>query len=219
MGSCFGRCLPKSSCRNSNSVDFNFLIEENTFPYKKSRGFLDKWFLRRKSKKGLQLQKPVLELVDDMLNPHLSYYNRLSESQQLPSTSSCHSNDIPLQSLDARALLAKTTVSTPASSLDLEWEHEIVQPSMVPDTSGSSWTAFGDDNCSESSTRNTAPACNSESWSRISSANSLEWDSVHNSLNPSPPASEIDNDTQVLLNEIERLTSQTLQETGRDLIS
>lgn len=133
--------------------------------------------------------------------------------------SSCHSNDIPLQSLDARALLAKTTVSTPASSLDLEWEHEIVQPSMVPDTSGSSWTAFGDDNCSESSTRNTAPACNSESWSRISSANSLEWDSVHNSLNPSPPASEIDNDTQVLLNEIERLTSQTLQETGRDLIS
>lgn len=56
-------------------------------------------------------------------------------------------------------------------------------------------------------------------WSRISSANSLEWDSVQNSLHVSPPASDVDTDTQMLLCEIERLTSQTLSETGLDLES
>lgn len=53
--------------------------------------------------------------------------------------SSCTSHDIPLQSLDARALLARTTESTPGSSLDLEWEHETLPISVVSDTPGRSW--------------------------------------------------------------------------------
>lgn len=56
-------------------------------------------------------------------------------------------------------------------------------------------------------------------WSRVSSANSLEWDNVQNSFQESPPASEIDTDTQFLLCEIERLTNKTLEETGQDLLS
>lgn len=47
--------------------------------------------------------------------------------------------DIQLQCLDARALLQRTTTSTPASSLDLEWEHETLPISMAQDPSGSSW--------------------------------------------------------------------------------
>lgn len=70
----------------------------------------------------------------------------------------------------------------------------------------------------ETSPQNSVPQRGSDSeWSRVSSANSLEWDNVQNSLHVSPPASDIDTDTQLLLCEIERLTSQTLSETGLDL--
>lgn len=73
---------------------------------------------------------------------------------------------------------------------------------------------------SESNTQNNAQAINSDSdWSRVSSANSLEWDNVQNSIPTSPPLSEVDTDTQLLLSEIERLTNKTLQETGQDLFS
>lgn len=73
---------------------------------------------------------------------------------------------------------------------------------------------------SNSSPQNTAPIANSDSdWSRVSSANSLEWDNVQNSIHASPPLSEVDTDTQFLLSEIERLTNKTLEETGQDLFS
>lgn len=72
----------------------------------------------------------------------------------------------------------------------------------------------------ESSPQNSVPAQGSDSeWSRVSSTNSLEWDNVQNSLHASPPISDIDTDTQLLLCEIERLTTQTLSETGLDLES
>ncbi|GJQ67179.1 hypothetical protein Trydic_g10249, partial [Trypoxylus dichotomus] len=70
----------------------------------------------------------------------------------------------------------------------------------------------------ESSARNHQPNTDSD-WSRVSSANSLEWDNVPTSFHGSPPVSEIDTDTQLLLSEIERLTSQTLKETGKELFS
>jgi hypothetical protein len=162
-------------------------------------------------------------LVDGLLNPQVTAYSRLNESQRLPSTGSCTSRDIQLQCLDARALLSRTATSTPVSSLDLEWEHETIPISVIHDPSGSSWTALPEDfsQCpTESSPQNTAPALNSDSdWSRVSSANSLEWDNVQNSIQASPPMSEVDTDTQMLLSEIERLTSQTLRETGHDLFS
>lgn len=50
-------------------------------------------------------------------------------------------------------------------------------------------------------------------YSRVSSsANSLEWDSVQNSIQSE--GDTIDTDTQFLLNEIDRLTMQALKETG-----
>ncbi|KAJ8977901.1 hypothetical protein NQ317_012402 [Molorchus minor] len=57
----------------NNDVDFTFLLED----------------------------KPVLQLVDGILNPQLSTYSRLSESQRLSSTGSRTSRDIQLQCLDA----------------------------------------------------------------------------------------------------------------------
>lgn len=79
---------------------------------------------------------------------------------------------------------------------------------------------FEDKHHSEPSPQNAVPLRGSDSeWSRVSSANSLEWDNVQNTLHVSPPASDIDTDTQMLLCEIERLTSQTLSETGLDLDS
>lgn len=71
---------------------------------------------------------------------------------------------------------------------------------------------------STSSQNNTTPAANSDDWSRVSSTNSLEWDNVQ-SIRDSPLLSEIDPDTQFLLCEIERLTTKTLEETGKDLFS
>lgn len=63
------------------------------------------------------------------------------------------------------------------------------------------------------------PQGSDSDWSRVSSVNSLEWDNVQSSLHASPPASDVDTDTQMLLCEIERLTTQTLSETGLDLDS
>ncbi|XP_028135678.1 uncharacterized protein LOC114330525 isoform X2 [Diabrotica virgifera virgifera] len=139
---------------------------------------------------------------------------------------SCTSRDIQLQCLDARALLQRTATSTPASSLDLEWEHETLPASMIHDPSGSSWTALPEDiSCcpTTSHTHNSEMNANASDsdWSRVSSANSLEWDNVQNSIQAegSPPISELDTDTQFLLGEIERLTNKTLEETGKELFS
>ncbi|XP_044256582.1 uncharacterized protein LOC123006270 isoform X2 [Tribolium madens] len=225
MGSCFGKCLPKSDTSKSlrnfnilqgqrNGVEFAFLVDDSSTTQHIKRSFFSRLFNKRNDNK-----QPVLNLVDGLLNPQLTAYSRLNESQRLPSTGSCTSRDIQLQCLDARALLSRTAASTPVSSLDLEWEHETIPISMIHDPSGSSWTALPED-FSETSPQNTAPGLNSDSdWSRVSSANSLEWDNVQNSIQASPPISEIDTDTQILLSEIERLTSKTLRETGHDLFS
>ncbi|KAK9720856.1 hypothetical protein QE152_g21826 [Popillia japonica] len=224
MGACMGRCLSQKDNRylsQQNSVhDFTFLVEENAYGYEESkRNFFVRLFSKRKSRK----KKPVLEFVDDILNPHFTSYNRLQENQQLSATSSYNSKDIPLQCLDAKALLVRTTMSTPASSLDLEWEHETLPVSIAHDPSGGSWTALPEQVIehadTESSIRNNNQPNTDSDWSRVSSANSLEWDNVPTSFQDSPLVSEIDTDTQLLLSEIERLTSQTLKETGKELFS
>lgn len=53
--------------------------------------------------------------------------------------SSYTSKDIPLQCLDARALLARTSTSTPGSSLDLEWEHETLPTTIINEHSAGTW--------------------------------------------------------------------------------
>nr|XP_022916002.1 uncharacterized protein LOC111425943 [Onthophagus taurus] len=222
MGNCMGRCLPQSNrfVSKHNSIhDFSQLLEESSMQHEEDkRNIFVRLFSKRKSRK----KKPVLEFVDDILTPHLTTYNRLNDSQQLSCTSSFTGKDIPLQCLDAKALLARTNMSTPASSLDLEWEHETLPISMVNDASGGSWTIMQEDimeniDNTESSVKN--PIYTESDWSRVSSANSLEWDNVPTSIQGSPPASEVDADTQFLLSEIERLTSQTLMETGKELFS
>lgn len=77
---------------------------------------------------------------------------------------------------------------------------------------------FDADLCRTDSSTQNAQGSNSD-WSRVSSADSLEWDNVQNSFQASPPISDIDADTQLLLSEIERLTSEALKETGQSLIS
>ncbi|KAG5889430.1 hypothetical protein JTB14_032763 [Gonioctena quinquepunctata] len=232
MGNCFQTCLPGSASKTigsftildneTSAVDIACLVDENAsyIEQNKSRGLLSRFFKKRTNKK-----KPVLQLVDGLINPQVSTYSRLSDSQKHPSTGSCTSRDIQLQFLDARALLQRTTTSTPASSLDLEWEHETLPISMIHDPSGSSWTALPEDvslcpsNSSPHNSANVAPASDSD-WSRVSSSdNSLEWDNVHNSIHATPPLSEVDTDTQFLLCEIERLTNKTLEETGQELFS
>nr|CAH7744011.1 unnamed protein product [Callosobruchus chinensis] len=230
MGNCFKGCLPESDTvrtfgnlrilSQQSNVDFTSLLEDSGSEeqHGRRRNFLTRIFRKRRNK-----HKPVLQLVDGILNPQLTAYSRLSESQRLPSSGSCTSKDIQLQCLDARALLQRTATSTPASSLDLEWEHETLPVSTLYDPSASSWTAIPEDisHCpSSASPLPTGAAVNSESdWSRISSANSLEWDNAQNSIQASPPLSEVDADTQFLLCEIERLTNKTLEETGQDLFS
>lgn len=64
-------------------------------------------------------------------------------------------------------------------------------------------------------TQNASPfhtgAVTDSECSRVSSsANSLEWDSVQNSIH----SEGLDTDTQYLLNEIDRLTMLALRETG-----
>ncbi|KRT80178.1 hypothetical protein AMK59_8695 [Oryctes borbonicus] len=223
MGACMGRCLSRTENRylsqQNSQQDFTFLVEESAYGYEENKR---NFFIRLFSKRRARKKKPVLEFVDDILNPHFTSYNRLQENQQLSTTSSYNSRDIPLQCLDAKALLIRTTMSTPASSLDLEWEHETLPVSLVHDPSGGSWTALQGQTAehadTESSMRNNQPNTDSD-WSRVSSANSLEWDNVPTSFQGSPPVSEIDTDTQLLLSEIERLTSQTLKETGKEIFS
>lgn len=70
-----------------------------------------------------------------------------------------------------------------------------------------------------STTRNVGAQSSTSDWSRVSSADSLEWDPVQSPLHCTPTSSELDTDTQQLLTEIERLTDQALRETGCGLTS
>lgn len=68
----------------------------------------------------------------------------------------------------------------------------------------------------DSSATNGKTCASSAGWSRISTPDSLEWDPVE-----APLASmgdecqrDLDTETEMLLSEIERLTSRALRETG-----
>ncbi|KAL1517254.1 hypothetical protein ABEB36_001041 [Hypothenemus hampei] len=215
MGNCFG-CLPSCKKNGGALCNFNFLSqsrsnfsalleEKNTTSDSHKRSFLPTFLQKRKYR---QKMHPT-GIVDNLLKPQLSY-RRLSESQRVLPQSSYFKRDIQLQCLDARALLRRTSISsrasTPTSSLDLEWEHETLPVSSL--VYGSSWTPsiFPED------VQSTQKHCNitESDCSRVSSsANSLEWDSVQNSVH-----SDVDTDTQYLLNEIDRLTMKALKETG-----
>ncbi|KAK6631102.1 hypothetical protein RUM43_014198 [Polyplax serrata] len=82
--------------------------------------------------------------------------------------------------------------SASVNSLDLEWEH---LPEMVVFSS----------NADREEPKSVTSA---EGWSRISSADSLEWDHVKVEMKE-----EVDTETEQLLQEIEMLSTKALQET------
>ncbi|XP_045463304.1 uncharacterized protein LOC123672979 [Harmonia axyridis] len=221
MGNCFGKCLPRMLSGHNDSsysdkdkvscetLDLNTNLESfnNSFlnGSKTSGSFLSHSFTERKFGK----KKPVLQFVDELLHPQKkNTYSRLKEPC-LPLAGSSTITDIQLHSLDARALLPLTNQSSPTTSLDLEWEHEIIPFFMVSENSSKNISRPE----SEYSVQSMMPTGPNSDCTQASSANSLEWDSLYPI---SPPVSEVDGDTQILLGEIERLTKQTLSETGLD---
>ncbi|XP_063217994.1 uncharacterized protein LOC134528359 isoform X2 [Bacillus rossius redtenbacheri] len=136
------------------------------------------------------------------------------------STSGYREVSTPLQPLDARSLLAARLLqecaqprarsavsSTPPSSLDLEWEHDVCLPVQAMHFAPPA------DDCSVATGRDgaTATGPSSAAWSRVSSPDSLEWDPAEA---PLCAADQLDLETEQLLGEIERLTSRALRETG-----
>ncbi|CAG9859926.1 unnamed protein product [Phyllotreta striolata] len=139
---------------------------------------------------------------------------------------SSSSKDIQLQCLDVRALLHRNSLSTVgSSSLDLEWDNETLPESVMVarDPSWSSWTTLHEDLSGlpgrKSGIRCRSNADSDRSGVSSSSADSLEWDDVQQSLeNVDAVTTELDSETRTLLVEIERLTNRTLEETGRGLM-
>ncbi|XP_043273241.1 uncharacterized protein [Venturia canescens] len=131
-------------------------------------------------------------------------YSRLNTRSDL-STSSGFTT--PMQTLDARNLLKHQgcITSTPASSLDLEWEHEVLPMATIQPSQELS----PNDSLSRTSLNASPPSSLTASpWSRISTPNSLEWDPVEAEIEG------VDVETEQLLTEIERLTDKALKETG-----
>lgn len=113
--------------------------------------------------------------------------------------------DTSLQTLDARNLMKQGYVPTPASSLDLEWEHEGLPISPQSDAK----VENTENSVSYPSANNSQPSSLTASpWSRVSTPNSLEWDPVEADIVC------VDVETEQLLTEIERLTDRALKETG-----
>ncbi|CAH1180997.1 unnamed protein product [Phyllotreta striolata] len=223
MGNCFSGCEGRSRGLSGTSDDVgNFeRLVENSASSDEKRSFLIRLFGKRKDKK-----RSVLRLVDGLrMAPPLGY-GRLSESQQLSSLASSSSKDIQLQCLDVRALLHRNSLSTVgSSSLDLEWDNETLPESVMVarDPSWSSWTTLHEDLSGlpgrKSGIRCRSNADSDRSGVSSSSADSLEWDDVQQSLeNVDAVTTELDSETRTLLVEIERLTNRTLEETGRGLM-
>ncbi|XP_025835551.1 uncharacterized protein LOC112906110 [Agrilus planipennis] len=138
MGNCMGSCLPTSRrlFSSDDKTDFADLINNPNEDTTNKRCFLIRHFL--KTKKKHRPKEAVLNLVEDIFPSSKS--TNYSKLNKIP-----HSSDrqnIPLQCLDARALLTNTANSTPASSLDLEWEHEALPLEVVQEPCNSSWYKY-----------------------------------------------------------------------------
>lgn len=150
------------------------------------------------------------------------------------------SSDQAFQCLDAKALIApqnyvgfslaqenKSLNSTPPSSLDLEWEHEAsCHPRTTrdeeEDSDSAAASSINNSRCRpyyrslHSRTRQGSrqgsltqdSSTGSKEGSRMTTPDSLEWDFVDSSI----PA--IDQETEQLIAEIERLAANALEETG-----
>ncbi|XP_012263571.2 uncharacterized protein LOC105690393 isoform X1 [Athalia rosae] len=155
---------------------------------------------RFKKRRGVPIS---LELAEDGGWPMGgSKYVRLNSKRNASVSSGL---DTSLQTLDARNLMKQGYMPTPASSLDLEWEHEgfpLSPRSEVNAENTENSTSLPSANNSQPSSLTASP------WSRVSTPNSLEWDPVEAEMVC------VDVETEQLLTEIERLTDRALKETG-----
>ncbi|XP_046618144.1 uncharacterized protein LOC124304131 isoform X1 [Neodiprion virginianus] len=218
MGNCLGRCFatvtdPSTyrSYRRHSSMCFQederteFCQQsdrdERMMSCERRKNLLSFLSLKRfKKRRGVPIS---LELAEDGGWPMGgSKYVRLNSR----STASVSSGlDVSLQTLDARNLMKHGYVPTPASSLDLEWEHEGLPISPRSDINAENT----DNSLSFPSVNNSQPSSLTASpWSRVSTPNSLEWDPVEADMVC------VDVETEQLLTEIERLTDRALKETG-----
>ncbi|XP_015111338.1 uncharacterized protein LOC107037341 isoform X1 [Diachasma alloeum] len=218
MGACLGRCFPSvtdpftfrysrhtgitQSPEEERAELQQYMNGEHVESSKKSKTLLSFLSLKRFKKKN---RTPVsLELVEDTRwSRGSNKYFRLDSAIGVSTSSGLNT---PLQSLDARTLLRHPgcVSSTPVSSLDLEWEHEVLPAPLIELEPPQSTI----ESPSRTSSGGSRPSSLTASpWSRVSTPNSLEWDSVEadNACDP---------DTEQLLTEIERLTDKTLKETG-----
>ncbi|XP_051169991.1 uncharacterized protein LOC127287213 isoform X2 [Leptopilina boulardi] len=149
-------------------------------------------------------QGSTLQLINDDDWPRNCNKYILLHSKNNASTS--YDSDTSLQSTEPQKIIREQggVLSTPVSSLDLEWENE-----------GIPLYALGlnqkEKSCNSSikTADNSHPSSLTASpWSRVSSADSLEWDPVEANVVC------LDLETERLITEIERLTDKTLRETG-----
>ncbi|KAF7991242.1 hypothetical protein HCN44_002804 [Aphidius gifuensis] len=218
---CFGQCFANvtksfthrysrytGSCQEDEQVDSeqtrngcNLLLSSSPKSKKSKKNllsFLPSKYFKRKN------QIPIsLELAEDNLwSRRGNKYFRLDSSNNASMSSNLNT---PLQPLDARILLKHECVSsTTASSIDLEWEHEVLPIRFVDNEN-----QINTNNSSKTSSKGSQPSSLTASpWSRVSTPNSLEWDSIDHDNE------FIDAETEQLLTEIDRLKNKTLNETG-----
>ncbi|XP_012263573.2 uncharacterized protein LOC105690393 isoform X3 [Athalia rosae] len=188
MGNCLGRCFASvtdPSLYRSFRRHSSMYLQENETTEKR---------------RGVPIS---LELAEDGGWPMGgSKYVRLNSKRNASVSSGL---DTSLQTLDARNLMKQGYMPTPASSLDLEWEHEgfpLSPRSEVNAENTENSTSLPSANNSQPSSLTASP------WSRVSTPNSLEWDPVEAEMVC------VDVETEQLLTEIERLTDRALKETG-----
>ncbi|XP_043461105.1 uncharacterized protein LOC122497764 isoform X2 [Leptopilina heterotoma] len=217
MGGCFGLCISKildpisnrfyrshtrMSSEEDEQVEFDPDFEIGQRKQLNSKRLLSFLIMKRfkKRNKGSTLQ--LIEDDDDWTMNCNKYI--LLHSKNAASTS--YDSDTSLRSTDPQKIIRdqRGISSTPASSLDLEWETEGI-PLHALGTNQKEKSC----NSSIKTADNSHPSSLTASpWSRVSSPDSLEWDPIEADIVC------LDLETERLITEIERLTDKTLRETG-----
>ncbi|KAK0096959.1 hypothetical protein PV326_003761 [Microctonus aethiopoides] len=214
MGACLGQCFANvtdpftfrysrhSGMPSQEDEQVEWVDDNNFASSAQSKSLLSFLSLKHlKRKRGV-----AMELVEDKCwKRDCNKYTRLKTKNNASTSSDLNTS---FQTLDARILMKHPGClsSTPASSLDLEWEHEVIP---LPTATDGEQLESTNDSPSKTSSHGSQPSSLTASpWSRVSTPNSLEWDSVEGN------EACIDIETEQLLTEIERLTDKTLKETG-----
>ncbi|KAK3925389.1 Histidine-containing phosphotransfer protein 3 [Frankliniella fusca] len=229
MGTCFGHCFDSSSrrhdrCHSLYACKTEYVqFDQNPKPVEENQGEVP-----------LELTENSwsLQICDRYIAQACVPYRHYLEPSLPPSDREFHT-------LDAKALLVPQTYtacfsqenkslhSTPPSSIDLEWEHETpFQARTFHDDDDSDSIANSVNNNmkyrpyykslqahkirvgSRQGSITQESSNTSKEGSRMTTPDSLEWDFVE------PSITNIDQETEQLIAEIERLAASALEETG-----